>query len=634
MKTPQFVFLAVINYLAPGITYDKWVKTYGAKQTKSWLPYEWYDSADKLAYKGLPPYRCWFSQLKNSFALTPAEYDACKRVFQERGMQTFGDWLEYYNNLDVTPFLETIEKMKAFYTNIGVDIFKDAVSLPGVSMQYILRSTCRGRNAPERYAPGPKAYDMLRAAVVGGPSLVFTRRHVAGKTRIRSHKYEQSNLVKRIVGFDANSLYPSTMAKEMPCGQEFVEHYKDPVQAAQLLIGRIYSKRWFGFAEVDIEVPRDLWELFEEFPPIFINQSVGEKGIPQHMKDYLTKSGRTATPDQKKLLGVLKAKKVLLYTPLLKWYIEHGVEITAVHRTISYVPQKIFDWFVKEVANMRRKGDAEAEKALLAEIYKFLGNSAYGKFIEAVERQTRVLYTKDEDEVDKHLRSAYFEDLEEIGDAYKIESRKNKVTINRPFQIGIVVYQLAKLRMLQFYYDVLDHYIDRRDYELIQMDTDSMYFALSHDTLEEAVKPELKSEFENNKKQWLSWGKWSNREPGLFKLEKEGTRAIALCSKCYFVDDENSAKVKMSSKGVSQKQNMPPPKPSFSLKLKQEHNKQLWQRYERALEGFKDMATNRMKDGAMYTYEQHKLGLSAYYDKRWVLEDGIHTEPIEFHTPN
>ena len=74
------------------------------------------------------------------------------------------------------------------------------------------------------------------------------------------------------------------------------------------------------------------------------------------------------------------------------------------------------------MANMRMKGDAEAEKALFAEIYKLLGNSAYGKFIEAVERQTRVIYTKDEDEVDKHLRSAYFEDLEEIGDA-KIRSR-------------------------------------------------------------------------------------------------------------------------------------------------------------------------------------------------------------------
>ena len=70
MSTPQFKFLDITYYLAPGITYDKWVKTYGAKQTKSWLPYEWFDSADKLDYKGLPQYWCWYSQLRNSFALT------------------------------------------------------------------------------------------------------------------------------------------------------------------------------------------------------------------------------------------------------------------------------------------------------------------------------------------------------------------------------------------------------------------------------------------------------------------------------------------------------------------------------------------------------------------------------------
>ena len=135
MKTSKFNFLDVTNYLSPGTPYDKWVKMYGAKQTKSWLPYEWFDSAAKLDHEGLPPYRCWFSKLKNKFVLTPKEYNQCKRVFQEQGTKTFGDWLEYYNNLDVTPFLETLEKIKAFYTSIGVDIFKDAVSLPGVSMQ-------------------------------------------------------------------------------------------------------------------------------------------------------------------------------------------------------------------------------------------------------------------------------------------------------------------------------------------------------------------------------------------------------------------------------------------------------------------------------------------------------------------
>jgi len=102
--------------------------------------------------------------------------------------------------------------------------------------------------------------------------------------------------------------------------------------------------------------------------------------------------------------------------------------------------------------------------------------------------------------VDRALRSAWFEDLTETGAAYEITSRKPRITIHRPFQVGIVVYQLAKLRILEFYHDFLDRYTDRQDFELIQMDTDSLYFALSANRLEEAVKPELRAEFDNCKK--------------------------------------------------------------------------------------------------------------------------------------
>ena len=191
--------------------------------------------------------------------MTPAEYKECKRVWKEQGMETFGDWLKYYNNLDVTPFLEALETMKDFYTKLGIDIFKDAVSLPGVSMQYILRGTLSGRDPPQLYAPGPEAYEMLKEAVVGGPSLVFTRKHVAGVSRIRPHKYgDKARVVKKVFGFDANSLYPSTMMKEMPTGKEKVVHYPDPVAAAADLVKRLDSQGWFGFAEVDIEVPSSL----------------------------------------------------------------------------------------------------------------------------------------------------------------------------------------------------------------------------------------------------------------------------------------------------------------------------------------------------------------------------------------
>ena len=608
----NFRFLDIINYLGPGTSYEKWVKAYECETVKSWFPYEWFNTPEKLDFRGLPKYEDWYSKLKGGYVLTRDEWEGCQRLFKENGMCTFADWLRYYNNLDVAPGLEALEKMRAFYTDKGIDILKDAVSIPGVSLHYLLRG-CVERGA-DLYSPCKEAYEMLKAAVVGGPSLVFTREHEVGVTKIRSHRIAEPRFCKNIVGYDANALYLSTMLRDMPCGKGRVVHYNYEA-AAPILTQRLKEEKWFGFAEVDTEIPKHLYPKFEEMCPFFYNKEVPVEAVPQHMLDYLKRTKRNRG-DGKKLVGALSAKKILLYAPLLRWYLEHGAVITNVYRTIDYQPTKIFTWFVEQVTEARRTGDREKSKGLLAEVFKLLGNSGYGKLIEALERQTNVIYTKDEKVVDRALRSAFFSDLDEIGEAYELESRKPRITIRRPFQVGIAVYQLAKLRMLEFYYDFLDRYFDRKDFELIQMDTDSNYMAISAEKLEDIVKPELQKEFEEKKKEWLAWDKWSSRTPGLFKLECKGSKMIALCSKCYFIEDSEGKK-KFSTKGVSKKQ-----------------NEITAQRFKKALEGSKDIATNRgfrMRDGQIVTYEQQKLGLSAYYDKRWVLEDGIHTEPIEFH---
>ncbi len=107
--------------------------------------------------------------------------------------------------------------------------------------------------------------------------------------------------------------------------------------------------------------------------------------------------------------------------------------------------------------------------------------------------------------------------------------------------------------MLEFCYDFLDKYVDRRDFELIQVNIDDMYMALATKTLDEAVRPEMMEDFQTHRQEWLSWNRWSNHIPGLFKLEFEGSRAIALCSKCYYVDDGAAQGSKTSAKGMSKK---------------------------------------------------------------------------------
>ena len=56
--------------------------------------------------------------------------------------------------------------------------------------------------------------EKIREDMVGGPSIVFTRKAVVDETFIR----KSSNLCKSIVGIDASQLYPYSKCQPMPTG--------------------------------------------------------------------------------------------------------------------------------------------------------------------------------------------------------------------------------------------------------------------------------------------------------------------------------------------------------------------------------------------------------------------------------
>ena len=159
--------------------------------------------------------------------------------------------------------------------------------------------------------------------------------------------------------------------------------------------------------------------------------------------------------------------------------------------------------------------------------------------IEDLGRHKSTKFTCKESVVDEALRSLFFDDLEEIGGIYEIKEFKQTVIIKRPYQCGVAVYQLAKLRMLEFYYDFLDKYFSRQGLELCYMDTHSFYLAMSGDFLDEIVKPGIRQAYEADKKNWLATDKFSERTPGLPKPEFVGTRGVWLTTKYYLVQDQN-----------------------------------------------------------------------------------------------
>ena len=108
--------------------------------------------------------------------------------------------MKYYNNLDVEPFIEALNEMRSFYIKRGIEILKDAVSLPGVSLQFLMRGILLNKKYdPELYSPSKEAYEMLKNSVVGGPSIVFTRMHEAEKTKIRDNEYKDAKFCKKVL---------------------------------------------------------------------------------------------------------------------------------------------------------------------------------------------------------------------------------------------------------------------------------------------------------------------------------------------------------------------------------------------------------------------------------------------------
>ena len=188
-------------------------------------------------------------------------------------------------------------------------------------------------------------------------------------------------------------------------------------------------------------------------------------------------------------------EKILLATPLLKWYLEHGLEVTHVYQVIEYTPKPCLKPFGEAVSNARRAGDSDPSKAIIAEMMKLVGNSSYGKTITNKERHRQVKFC-DEDEVPSLTNSPFFRELNPIDDnTYEVQSSKKKIKLDLPLQVGFFVHQYAKLHLLQFYCDFLDKYLDRSNYEYCKMDTDSAYIAISGECLEDLVKPEMVHEF-------------------------------------------------------------------------------------------------------------------------------------------
>jgi len=130
----ELKFLDIKNYIAPGFDYAKFITAYDVEQQKFDWPYEWFQNFQQLDEPLLPPHKAFHSSLKTE-NISQEAYTLCQTVWKDKNGTSMRDHLEYYNNLDVEPFLQAVEKLFNVNKELGLDVFKSSPTLPGLTLQ-------------------------------------------------------------------------------------------------------------------------------------------------------------------------------------------------------------------------------------------------------------------------------------------------------------------------------------------------------------------------------------------------------------------------------------------------------------------------------------------------------------------
>ena len=213
ISNAKFRFLDVSDFLAPGSSYAGFLQAYGIEDKKGFFPYEYFDSMTKLDETEIPAHKDFYSSLKD-VNISETEYQLLKEIWVKEEMKTFKDFLIWYNNKDVEPFVKAIEKLQQFYFDKSLDVFKIAISVPGIARVMLFNSCRKDKINFQIFSQEDEdLYKTFQANIVGGPSIIFHRHHKKDHTLVRGGK-----LCKKIVGYDASALYLHSIGSVMPTG--------------------------------------------------------------------------------------------------------------------------------------------------------------------------------------------------------------------------------------------------------------------------------------------------------------------------------------------------------------------------------------------------------------------------------
>ncbi len=546
---------------------------------KGVYPYEWMDSLDKMNETQLPKIEAFYSSLTGK-SITIEDYEHAQNVWKTFNMKTFGDYHDLYNKSDVLLLADVFENFrKVCMKNYELDPCW-YYTAPGLAWDACLKLT----KINLELLSDPDMLLMVESGLRGGISMI-SKRHAEANNKYMSEKFDPSKPTKYITYLDANNLYGWAMSKPLPVGNfKWMEEQEFAM--------------WRNIAcilEVDIEYPKELHDLHNEYPLAPERLTVGgvEKLIP----------------------NLNNKTRYVVHSEALKQYESLGLKITKIHRGIKFEERAWLKEYIDLNTNLRAEAKSDFEK----DFFKLMNNSVFGKTMENVRKRVDIHLVNSEKQATKLTSRPNFKHLTIFNeDLSAIEMKKTKILYNKPVYLGMSILDLSKTLMYDFHYNYIKpKYNDKA--KLLFTDTDSLAYEIETEDFYKDISRDVEKLFDTSnypKDHPVIPTGVNKKVVGMFKDEAGGKiieEFVGLRAKLYaykMFEGEEEKKCKGVKKNVIAKDIM-------------------FNDYKRCLfdgkSQLRKMTVIRSRNHEVFTEEVNKIALSGDDDKRFILPNRVKT---------
>lgn len=114
------------------------------------------------------------------------------------------------------------------------------------------------------------------------------------------------------------------------------------------------------------------------------------------------------------LISGNKVIKIMLVIFFLKWYLEYGLIVIRIYIVVELVLMDCFFEFIKNILEIRRRGDCDKFLIVIFDIVKVEGNLVYGSFLLNKDKFVNIKFIEGVENVLKKVNDWLFVKLIEL----------------------------------------------------------------------------------------------------------------------------------------------------------------------------------------------------------------------------